>query len=92
MTGKLFIIASNPRHFHPDRKHLASAERIAMLLDGVSPEDFSGTTAIDGVYMRVIRAAQPAGFIDCKHLSARLLFYMILSLAGAGAAARGGCQ
>ena len=62
LSGKLFIIASTAASFILDRKHMAPAERTAILLDGISPTDFSGskhTTIMDDVYTRILYAAQP---------------------------------
>lgn len=70
MSGKLFIIASTAASFILDRKHIAPAERIALLLDGISPRDFSGskhTTIMDGVYIRILRAARPDPFDNWIH-------------------------
>src|ERR1700733_14734586 len=62
MCGKLFIIAATATTFILDGKHADPARQFAVLLDGVSTTDFSGAkhnTAIDKMYMGIIRAAQP---------------------------------
>ena len=62
MSGKLFIIASTAIRFILDHKHISPAKRIAKLLDGISPNDFSGckhTIIMDEVYLKILRAAQP---------------------------------
>lgn len=61
VSGKLFIVASTAADFILDPKRAAPAKRIAALLDGVSPNDFSGSkyAIMDDVYTRIIRAAQP---------------------------------
>jgi hypothetical protein len=70
MSGKLFIIASTATNFILDRKHVAPAKRVATLLDGISPKDFSGshhTRIMDDVYMQIIRTAQPDPVDDWIH-------------------------
>jgi len=62
ISGKLFIIAATAASFILDGKHIDPAKRLAVLLHGVSDIDFYGskhTTAMDEVYMKIIRAAQP---------------------------------
>jgi len=62
MSGKLFIIAATTTAFILDRKQADPARRLAILLDGVSVMDFSGSkycTVMDRVYMGVVHAAQP---------------------------------
>jgi len=62
ISGKLFIIAATATSFILDGKHVDPAKRLAVLLRGVSDIDFYGskhTTAMDKVYMGIIRAAQP---------------------------------
>jgi hypothetical protein len=69
MSGKLFIIASTAADFILKSKHVAPAKRIATLLDGVSPKDFSGSKQplMDDIYTRIIRAAQPDPIDDWIH-------------------------
>jgi len=62
ISGKLFIVAATAASFILDGKHVDPAKRLAVLLRGVSDVDFYGskhTTAMDKVYMGIIRAAQP---------------------------------
>ena len=62
ISGKLFIIASTAAPFILDSKQLDPAKQFALLLDGVSSTDFSGskhTTIMDHVYMQIIHAARP---------------------------------
>jgi hypothetical protein len=62
MSGKLFIIAATATSFILDPHQVDPSRRLAMLLDGVSTVDFSGskhTTAMDKVYMGIIHAAVP---------------------------------
>ena len=62
MSGKLFIIAVTTTRFILDPKHANPAKQLAILLDGVSHLDFSGSkhnTFMDKVYMGIIHAAQP---------------------------------
>jgi len=70
LSRNLFIIPSTASYFILDRKHIVSAERIAKLLDGISPQDFSGskhTSIMDNRYTRILHAARPDsidGWID----------------------------
>jgi len=62
ISGKLFIIASTVVDFILDTKRLDPDAQLAKLLDGVSLENFSGstqTTVLDHMYVRIIHAAQP---------------------------------
>jgi len=62
MAGKLFIVASTAASFILDRHQLDPGKQIALLLNGVSSADFSGskcTTMMDHMYMQIIKAAQP---------------------------------
>ena len=70
ISGKLFIIAATAITFILDGTHADPANRLAVLLDGISAMDFSGakpTTAMDNVYMGIIRAAQPQPVGDWIH-------------------------
>ena len=62
ISGKLPIIASTAASFILDPRQLDPARQLALLLDGVSPTDFSGsrhTTIMDHMYTQIIKAAQP---------------------------------
>jgi len=62
ISGKLFIIASTAASFILDPRQLDPARQLTLLLDGVSPTNFSGskyTTIMDHMYMQIIKAAQP---------------------------------
>ena len=60
MSGGLFIIAATAAKFILDPEQMDPVNRLALLLRGVSPEDFSGAeynTVMDLTYTKIIRAA-----------------------------------
>jgi len=62
ISGKLFIVASTAVSFILDPKQLDPSRQVALLLDGISPTDFSGskqTMIMDHVYLQIIKAARP---------------------------------
>jgi hypothetical protein len=62
MSGQLFIIAATATSFVLDGRQANPGKQLAVLLDGVSTKNFSGSkhnTAMDKVYMGIIHAAQP---------------------------------
>ena len=59
MSGMLFIIARTASDFILDPTHVDLANRIATVIDGVSPTGSKHATIMGNIYLWIIRAAQP---------------------------------